>query len=320
VITEGRVPDDSLAGRASAATRWCPAALTTTSSCPTSPLRASATCSRPSAGSAPRRAGTCHRMLSATVSDFRIGMFWADRTQRCTQMQREWHARRRDCPGSPTSWNGGPTHMNTRSGLALPGRRRLRQVAILASAPVLALTGVALSSAPAASAARMCSTARRITPMLFSRGPRRIVFGMFASVLMAVAFGASSAAAPASAAPLATASASAAPLATAASACDTFSDPYPAFWRCTGTSWQAIGCSPSEGNAGSAFNVLYAANDCIYRVWLHQYTYPKDETSGWSACIAPETWYSTIPAKYEHPGNIQISSNTAFCSAPSGWY
>jgi hypothetical protein len=220
--------------------------------------------------------------------------------------------------------------MNTRSGLALPGRRRLRQAAILASAPVLALTGVALSSAPAANAARMCSTARRITSMLFSRGPRRIVFGMFASVLMAVAFGASSAAAPASAAslatasasaaPLATASASAAPLSTAASACNTFGDPYPAFWRCTGTSWVAIGCSPSENNAGSAYNVLSEGNDCIYRVWLHQYTYPKDETSGWTACIAPGAYYATIPTKYQHPGNIMISGNTAFCSAPSGWY
>jgi hypothetical protein len=210
--------------------------------------------------------------------------------------------------------------MSTRSGLALLGRRRLRQAAILASAPVVALTGVALSSAPAANAARMYSTARRITSMLFSRGPRRIVFGMFASVLMAVAFGASSAAAPASAASLATASASAAPLATAASACDTFGDPYPAFWRCTGTSWVAIGCSPSENNAGSAFNVLSEGNDCIYRVWLHQYTYPKDETSGWTACIAPGTYYATIPTKYQHPENIMISNNTAFCSAPSGWY
>jgi hypothetical protein len=287
-------------------------------------------CSRPSAGSEPRRAGACHRMLSATVGEFLIRMFWADRTQRCTQMQRGWHARRRDCPGSPASWNGGPTLMNTRSGPALPGRRRLRQAAILASAPVLALTRVALSSAPAAGAARMCGTARRITSMIFSRGRRRIVFGMLASVLMAVAFGASSAAAPASAAslvtasaasaaPLATAPASAAPLATAASACATFSDPYPAFWRCTGTSWVAIGCSPSENNAASAYNVLYAANDCVYRVWLHQYANPKDETSGWSACIAPETWYSTIPAKYQHPGNIQISNSTAFCSAPPGW-
>jgi hypothetical protein len=313
VITEGRVPHDSLAGRASTATRWCRAALTATSSCPAAPPRAPATCSRPSAGSGPCRAGACHRMLPATVGEFLIGTFWADHTQRCTQMQREWHARRRDCPGSPASWTGEPTLMNTRSGLALPGRRRLRRAAILASAPVPALTGAALSLAPAAGAARMHGSARR-------RGPRRIVFGMLASALMAVAFGASSAAAPASAASLATAPASAASLATTASACATFSDPYPAFWRCTGTSWQAIGCSPAEGNAGSAFNVLFAANDCIYRVWLHQYTYPKDETSGWSACIAPETWYSTIPAKYEHPANIQISSNTAFCSAPSGWY
>jgi hypothetical protein len=43
--------------------------------------------------------------------------------------------------------------MNTRSGLTLLGRSRLRQAAILASAPALALTGVALSSAPAANAA-----------------------------------------------------------------------------------------------------------------------------------------------------------------------
>jgi hypothetical protein len=221
--------------------------------------------------------------------------------------------------------------MNTRSGLALLGRRRLRQAAILASAPVLALTGVALSSAPAAKAARMYSTARRITSMLFSRGRRRIVFGMFASVLMAVAFGASSAAAPASAAAQATArasaaaqataSASAAPLATAAaSACDTFSDPFPAFWRCNGTSWVPIGCSPSENNAGSVFNILSEGNDCVYRVWLHQYTYPKDETSGWTACIAPGTYYNVIPTEYQHPENIMISGNTAFCSAPSGWY
>ena len=43
--------------------------------------------------------------------------------------------------------------MNTRSVLTLLGRSRLRQAAIVASAPALALTGVALSSAPAANAA-----------------------------------------------------------------------------------------------------------------------------------------------------------------------
>jgi hypothetical protein len=104
-----------------------------------------------------------------------------------------------------------------------------------------------------------------------------------------------------------------------ASACDTFGDPYPAFWRCTGTSWVSIGCSPSENNAGTEFNVLSEGNDCIYRVWLHQYTYPKYESSGWTACIAPGAYYNVIPAQYQHPENIQISSNETFCSAPPGW-
>jgi hypothetical protein len=47
--------------------------------------------------------------------------------------------------------------MNTRSGLTLLGRSRLRQAATLASASALALTGVALFSAPAANAASCAS-------------------------------------------------------------------------------------------------------------------------------------------------------------------
>jgi hypothetical protein len=43
--------------------------------------------------------------------------------------------------------------MNTRSGLTLLGRSRLRPAAVAASASALALTGVTLSSAPAANAA-----------------------------------------------------------------------------------------------------------------------------------------------------------------------
>jgi hypothetical protein len=89
------------------------------------------------------------------------------------------------------------------------------------------------------------------------------------------------------------------------------------FWRCTGSSETAefVGSSCAEGeyNAGSYYNVWAWVNNCPARVWLHQYTYPKDGTSGWSVCIAPDSLGYWSPPANPEPENIMVSANTASC-------
>jgi hypothetical protein len=89
------------------------------------------------------------------------------------------------------------------------------------------------------------------------------------------------------------------------------------FYRCTGSSETAafVGSSCAEGeyNAGSYYNVWAWVNNCSTRVWLHEYTYPTDTTSGWAICIpGGYLGYWSPPANPE-PENIMVSANTAYC-------
>ena len=89
------------------------------------------------------------------------------------------------------------------------------------------------------------------------------------------------------------------------------------FWRCNGAAWVPTSCAVGEYNATAGpFNVLEASNKCGDRVWLHQYAYPKDAKSGWAYCISPGpagAAVQRVPANYQHPLNIQVSSNPNKC-------
>jgi hypothetical protein len=88
------------------------------------------------------------------------------------------------------------------------------------------------------------------------------------------------------------------------------------FWRCTGTSpsspWVASSCNPGEYNAITYYNLYGAINACGTRVWIHEYTYPTDTTSGWSWCYGPGVSEDLGPT-YAHPENIMVSDNSAAC-------
>jgi hypothetical protein len=92
----------------------------------------------------------------------------------------------------------------------------------------------------------------------------------------------------------------------------------PDFFRCTGldesASWVGSSCNTGNYNAGSggAYNVSKWVNDCNTRVWLHQFTSPKDATSGWSYCASPNE-NGTPPAQDVNPENIQVVSNADPC-------
>ncbi len=89
------------------------------------------------------------------------------------------------------------------------------------------------------------------------------------------------------------------------------------FWRCTGSSETAkfVGSSCTEGeyNAGSYFNVWAWVNNCYTRVWLHEYKYPKDVTSGWAICIPGGYLGYWSPSANPEPENIMVSANAAYC-------
>jgi hypothetical protein len=88
------------------------------------------------------------------------------------------------------------------------------------------------------------------------------------------------------------------------------------FYRCTGTSpaseWVGSSCSEGNYNAGTEYNVYIAFNTCDTRVWLHQYPYPEDENSGWTFCATIGV-SDQVPAEYQHPKNIFVSSNYSQC-------
>jgi hypothetical protein len=92
------------------------------------------------------------------------------------------------------------------------------------------------------------------------------------------------------------------------------------FWRCTGTSpssplvWST--CNQGEYNAGSSYNVYWWLSQCNTRVWLHEYKYPTDVTSGWAVCATPGGSAGSsgvMPSGDEHPQNIQVTANTSAC-------
>jgi hypothetical protein len=114
------------------------------------------------------------------------------------------------------------------------------------------------------------------------------------------------------------------PAATAASVipCDDGVDYSPTqnFWRCTGTSvtsrWVASSCAEGEYNAATEYNVYGIINNCPSRVWIHEYMYPKDTTSGWAECVGPIGYADSsgvVNSEYVHPENIMVSANTADC-------
>lgn len=123
--------------------------------------------------------------------------------------------------------------------------------------------------------------------------------------------------APPSAAPTVTVTATASAPAPSARGCSASPAAGISIWRCNGAAWIPISCAVGENNGTDGpYNVLKASNGCGDRVWLHQYAYPKDMKSGWAYCISPSpagAAVRTLPAKYQHPLNIQVSANPAAC-------
>lgn len=92
------------------------------------------------------------------------------------------------------------------------------------------------------------------------------------------------------------------------------------FWRCTGTSatstYVGSSCTPNEYNAKTEYNMYAAINDCLTRVWVHQYMYPKDTTAGWTICFGPPgnaSSIQTLKTADVHPQNIMVSNNPLSC-------
>ena len=58
------------------------------------------------------------------------------------------------------------------------------------------------------------------------------------------------------------------------------------------------------------------ANECNYRVWLHQDPWNgKNWGSGWTYCTSPGQYMpvNTLPAQYRYPKNIYVSTNPNHC-------
>jgi hypothetical protein len=163
---------------------------------------------------------------------------------------------------------------------------------------------------------------------------RRTAFAIGTAACMAAAFAAAMTA-PASARTTASAPAAVSAPATAADAAAAIK-PYaavagnqacsddngdtgaPAFWRCTGpnatSAYAGSGCGLAtyELNATGHWNVYGYINGCEGRVWLHQYTYPTDEKSGWSVCLnGYSSGFEYSP--YNAPENIEITTNDTNC-------
>ncbi len=87
------------------------------------------------------------------------------------------------------------------------------------------------------------------------------------------------------------------------------------FQRCTGTQWVPQNCNRNSNSNGTngPYNVIAAANGCNVRVWLHQDAWNGSNWgNGWSFCVAPFAG-EFVPAQFQHPLNIFVSSNTAAC-------
>lgn len=58
------------------------------------------------------------------------------------------------------------------------------------------------------------------------------------------------------------------------------------------------------------------ANECNYRVWLHQDAWNgKNWGSGWTYCTSPGQYMpvNTLPTQYRYPRNIYVSTNPNPC-------
>jgi hypothetical protein len=93
------------------------------------------------------------------------------------------------------------------------------------------------------------------------------------------------------------------------------------FYRCTGTSqtsaWVGSSCATGNHNAASSYNIYDARNECVgsegyVRVWLHQYT-DYANGNGWAICVNPDAYGQEIDPDYQHPENIQVTTNTEAC-------
>ena len=85
------------------------------------------------------------------------------------------------------------------------------------------------------------------------------------------------------------------------------------FDYCNHSSWVGIACSTNVNHNGTngVFNVYYVQNGCFMRVWLHEYA--DWSAGGWSYCISPQAYDTAVPAAYQHPLNIYVSSNPDAC-------
>jgi hypothetical protein len=63
-----------------------------------------------------------------------------------------------------------------------------------------------------------------------------------------------------------------------------------------------------DGGNPYRWPVTYVWNYASNRVWFHQ----NQDGSGWSKCFTGG-YIGSVPAAYQHPGNIFISTNTAPC-------
>lgn len=58
----------------------------------------------------------------------------------------------------------------------------------------------------------------------------------------------------------------------------------------------------------------WLANNTGYRVWFHEYS----NGSGWADCYSSgNLYYLSAGSRDQHPGNIQITTNSNICSTPS---
>lgn len=148
---------------------------------------------------------------------------------------------------------------------------------------------------------------------------KRTWMSIFISVIVATAFAAPSVASATVLSPAAVSHSARALSEDATQPCDGVNpNEGEIFERCTTTGpdsdWVGTSCSQGMNyEAGTHFNVYAAVDGCFVRVWIHQYTYPKDETEGWSYCFSGGNAYQQTPSQYDDPENIFVSANTSGC-------
>lgn len=75
----------------------------------------------------------------------------------------------------------------------------------------------------------------------------------------------------------------------------------------------AYACGSGDRNYGYPIGpVVHAYNGCGVRVWIHQYVNWQIE-GGWALCANPYWPTFNLPAGYQYPQNIYISTNANLC-------